>query len=368
MNAKNVVLCCDGTANQIASDHTNVAKLFGVLEKSDRQVAYYHAGLGTMEAAGALTPITRVISRLWGLAFGLGISGDVCDAYAFLTKHYEPGDRVYLFGFSRGAYTVRVLASLLHACGLLTVGGEALTPYLLRMLTSISNAANRNGESDSARLFETIQWARAHVARSECPVYFCGVWDTVSSVGWYENPMRVPYSASNPSIQIGRHAIAIDERRAFFRTNLWHLGADPAKPTGPHDLKQVWFAGVHSDVGGGYPEAESGLAKIALDWMLREAGGAGLFTVRAEVDKVMGGAPPYVPPSPNAKMHESLQGAWRLAEFIPKRHWDWAQQRETHRMNLFRRRTIPEGAVIHQSVFSRSGYKPSLPTVYSVES
>jgi uncharacterized protein (DUF2235 family) len=91
-------------------------------------------------------------------------------------------------------------------------------------------------------------------------------------VGWIENPVRLPYTSNNPDIRIGRHAIAIDERRAFFRSNLWH----PTASGGPKDIKQVWFPGVHCDVGGGYPEAESALAKIPLGWMLEEARNAGL--------------------------------------------------------------------------------------------
>jgi hypothetical protein len=95
-----------------------------------------------------------------------------------------------------------------------------------------------------------------------CKQWFVGVWDTVSSVGWYENPLQLPFTGDNPDIEIGRHAIAIDERRAFFRTNLW-IPKNPPPYTGPGDLKQVWFPGVHCDVGGGYPEPESGLSKIA---------------------------------------------------------------------------------------------------------
>src|ERR1019366_1330126 len=102
-----------------------------------------------------------------------------------------------------------------------------------------------------------------------CKPAFVGVWDTVSSVGWIENPLHVPYVSNNPDIEVGRHAVAIDERRAFFRTELWTLPTDPAKAHGPKDLKQVWFPGVHCDVGGGYPELVSGLSKFALEWMLR---------------------------------------------------------------------------------------------------
>ena len=93
--------------------------------------------------------------------------------------------------------------------------------------------------------------------------------------------MKLPYSANNPDIAIGRHAVSIDERRAFFRTNLWRPDP-PSADSGPKDLKQVWFPGVHCDVGGGYPEAESGLSKFALEWMVREAALVGLLIDLAE--------------------------------------------------------------------------------------
>jgi len=184
-----------------------------------------------------------------------------------------------------------------------------------------------------------------------CNPHFVGVWDTVSSVGWIENPVRLPYTSSNPDISIGRHAVAIDERRAFFRTNLWH----PA-PTGggPIDVKQVWFPGVHCDVGGGYAEKESGLSKFALGWMLAEAQKAGLFTDPARVKLMMGGGGgDYVAPNPTAAAHDSLTAKWWAAEFVPKRHYDWVKGRERRRPNLFRRRTIPVGAMIHQSAYDR---------------
>src|SRR5579864_970864 len=101
---KNVVLCCDGTANEFAQDRTNVVKLFSTLvQDSARQVAYYHPGLGTMEPAAELSPIRRKIAKALGLAFGYGLEFDIRDAYVFLMNNYEEGDRVFLFGFSRGA-------------------------------------------------------------------------------------------------------------------------------------------------------------------------------------------------------------------------------------------------------------------------
>src|SRR5690349_21439877 len=110
---KNVVLCCDGTANEFAQDRTNVVKLFSALvQDSARQVAYYHPGLGSMEPPGALSGLARRLTRLLGQAFGYGLDLDIRDAYVFLMNNYEEGDKIFLFGFSRGAYTVRAVAAL----------------------------------------------------------------------------------------------------------------------------------------------------------------------------------------------------------------------------------------------------------------
>src|SRR5207302_1781947 len=137
----------------------------------------------------------------------------------------------------------------------------------------------------------------------------------------------------------GRHAVSIDERRAFFRQNLWHPAS--SGQSGPADMKQVWFPGVHCDVGGGYAEAESGLSKVALEWMLAEAHSRDLFLDKARTDLVLGkSGGGYVPPDPAAAMHESLTWKWWPAEFVFKRHYDARTGKTGHRMNLFRRRTV----------------------------
>jgi uncharacterized protein (DUF2235 family) len=349
---KNVVLCCDGTANEFAKNNTNVVKLFGVLTNDiGRQVTYYHPGLGTMEPAGALTTFSRKITKLLGQAIGYGLENDIRDAYVFIMQNYVPGDRLFLFGFSRGAYTVRAVCSLLHMYGLIRSGNEPLVPYAIRLMMGVERAPLAAKSIDN--YFDLAREFKATMSQ-DCKPHFVGVWDTVSSVGWIENPLRLPYSANNPDIQIGRHAIAIDERRAFFRTNLWH--PPDAPQAGPRDLKQVWFAGVHCDIGGGYCEQESGLSKIALHWMLSEAEANGLLveaTRRAAVLGLDSGNNKYVHEDPQAKTHESLTGWWRLAEFIPKRHYNWKSGDDERRMNLFRRRTIPPRSLVHESVFER---------------
>jgi uncharacterized protein (DUF2235 family) len=353
---KNIVLCCDGTANEFALDRTNVLKLFYALQHdSPQQVAYYHPGLGTMEPPGVLTGFGKSVTKLLGMAIGYGLASDVRDAYVFLMNNFEPDDQVFLFGFSRGAYTVRVLASLLHMYGLLPRGNESLVPYAIRMMT-----ATGREKFELAKLFRDT-------FSISCKPWFVGVWDTVSSVGWVDNPLKVPYTANNPDIEFGRQAISIDEHRAFFRQNLWRspepqAGAPPI-PVGPKDIKQVWFPGVHCDIGGGYPEAESGLSKIALEWMLAEAHSHDLILNKDRTDLVLGKkGEGYILPDPLAQIHNSLTFGWWPAEFVLKKHYDWKTGKSGHRMNLFRRRTIPPGSCIHESAFQRGAdYERQLP-------
>jgi len=362
--AKNVVLCCDGTANEFAEDRTNVVKLFFTLERDpSRQVAYYHPGLGTMEPPGTLTSATRTLTRLAARAFGYGLEADIRDAYVFLMNNFEEGDRVFLFGFSRGAYTVRAVASLLRMFGLIPRGNEPLVPYAIRMLMAINAIDSKNGHhsEEEKRYFNLAADFKSTFSTQICKPWFVGVWDTVSSIGWYENPLRLPYTSNNPDIEIGRQAIAIDERRAFFRTNLW-MPKDCLSQSGPRDLKQVWFPGVHSDVGGGYPEAESGLSKIALQWMLNEAINAGLLVSPGRMDVVLGKTGAYAAPDANAMMHESLTGLWWIAEILWKRQYNWAKRQWERRSNLGRPRTIPPGSLIHESAYKRGGeYAKRLP-------
>ena len=324
---KNIVICCDGTANEFAKHNTNVVKLYSTLNHDPaQQVTYYQPGLGTMEPAGALTTLARKTTKLLGMAFGYGLADDIRNAYVFLTRTYRAGDKLFMFGFSRGAYTVRAVASLLHLYGLIRPDNEPLVPYATRMLLGIQRASPKNDQDQEAvkAYFELAGEFKAAMSGTECKPWFVGVWDTVASIGWVAHPLKLPYVTDNPDIEIGRHAIAIDERRSFFRNHLWRRGSDPKLAHGPRDVKQVWFPGVHGDVGGGYPENESGLAKLALEWMLDEAEPAGLLVDQRKRREILGqtGAGRYVRPDPAALAHESLTGGWHLAEFLPKKHYD----------------------------------------------
>jgi uncharacterized protein (DUF2235 family) len=364
---RNIVLCCDGTANQFAEHNTNVVKLFYTLEHNPtRQVTFYHPGLGTMEPKGALTVFSRKVTKLLGMAVGYGLSNDICDAYSFLMEHYSEGDRLFLFGFSRGAYTAKCVCSLLHMYGLIQAGNEPLAPYAIRMMMGIDRASEENPKDQAAikRYFGLASGFKETMSQTVCKPWFVGVWDTVSSVGWIENPLRLPYVSDNPDIEIGRHAVSIDEHRAFFRSHLWNPGTDPSRAHGPKDLKQVWFPGVHCDVGGGYAENESGLSKIPLEWMLREAESSGLLIDKARKLQVLGRIPgsQYAAPDPNGMMHESLTDFWNVAEVIPKRHFDKTTKKWGHRPNLWRRREIPPNSLVHESAYLRGGgYSSRLP-------
>jgi uncharacterized protein (DUF2235 family) len=348
--AKNLVICCDGTGNEFGAQKSNVAKLYKMLICNRAQIAYYHPGVGTMGARNALSQLGKWWTRAMGLAFGYGISDNVADAYQFLMKTFEPGDVIYVFGFSRGAYTARSLCGLLHIVGLLTEGNEGLLPYAIRMIKQ------KRIDFDVAADFKNT-FAR------ECKTHFVGVWDTVSSVGWVYSAVRFPFTkATNPDLRIVRHAISIDERRAFFRQNLF--GAPQILS---QNIEELWFAGVHSDVGGSYAESESQLSNITLQWMVCEAELAGLLVDQRRKSDILGATSPYVAPDPTTtNQHQSLHGVWWIAELWPKIiHVEtvpgiWTK---SIRFNLGRRRSISPDSTVHESVEQRlkavAFYQPS---------
>lgn len=175
-------------------------------------------------------------------------------------------------------------------------------------------AEKRDRGGHAGERFEVARLFKQTFGRS-IPVHFVGVWDTVSSYGWFWWPISLPYSRRNPDIRHARHAVAIDERRAFFRQNLME------KAAADQDLVELWFAGAHADVGGGYPENESGLSQLALEWMASEASALGLRVNSERRAEVLGGKPPYVRPDWHAPIHNSAVGWWRLLEFVPRFRW-----------------------------------------------
>jgi uncharacterized protein (DUF2235 family) len=314
---KNIVLCCDGTGNEYGSHNTNVVDMFTPIVRDADQVAYYDPGIGTFSIFGRV--LGKRIGTILGQGFGWGLRENIEDAYLYLMDRYQPGDRVFLFGFSRGAFTARCLAGMLHKVGLLQKGSVNLIPYA----SSVYNT--RGNERVAAGFKETYC--------QECKPYFIGVWDTVGSLGMLYGKEFFD-DRLNEDVANAYHAISIDEKRKKFPVSLW----DENNLAPNQNVVQVWFAGVHSDVGGWYEER--GLSDIALIWMLENAQKHGLRLKEGWKDNRH--------PDPLSDMHESRTGLWRL--------WRPAI------------REIPEGAKIHKSVLTRikgkNGYNPPLPGHY----
>ena len=363
---RNIVICCDGTGNQVSGNLSNVLKLFRIVRKNERQRVYYDPGVGTIGNENAWRRLRQDAGAIFGLATGAGLDDNILDAYRFLAQVYEEGDRIFLFGFSRGAYTVRALAGFIHMVGLLGPDQLNICDYAL-------TAYKRASESDD---FD-IAWDFSQVtAARRVRIHFMGVWDTVASMivprpdRLYLPSLRtLPYTRTNPSVRAFRQAMAIDERRRMFRLNRWTepqpFVANPfAKPPAPvpQDIAQRWFAGVHSDIGGGYPEADSGLSKYPLVWMIEQATlpEHGLrinpATFRHLALGEEGGRHDYVGPNPCATLHNSLTVGWWPLEILPKP----AKWREWRRWNLLgwylplgEPRRIETGATVDPSVDAR---------------
>jgi uncharacterized protein (DUF2235 family) len=311
----NVILCCDGTGNQLDVATSNVLRLFAVTwhDAPLEQVAYYHPGIGTMPAKAALTSASRWTTKLAGSAAGYGLLDDVADLYAYLMRTLHEGDSIFIFGFSRGAFTARVLAGLIHRCGVLKPEFTSLIPYALDLYRP--HEPLDNVVAKFVRLFSR-RWR----------VHFLGLWDTVKAFGviW---PKSLPHLRFNPSVDFVRHAMALEERRTMFAPTTWG-GTDgdrrgtpaglitPAMPARSidQDVKEVWFEGCHSDVGGGLLEEEGSLYKYSFEWMVREAHDKGLLIDEEALDALLSEAA-----GPQAKV-ESLKGAWHVAEIMPRLH------------------------------------------------
>ena len=254
---KNIIICCDGTGNEYGTNNTNVVGVYEAFVRDQDQLAFYDPGVGTFDVLGRT--LGEKVGYLLGLGFGWGLQKNIEDAYAYLMDHYEPkkNDRIYLFGFSRGAYTARSLAGMLFKCGLLQKGSHNLLPYASKMY-------NTKGNDDTAEGFKETY---CHT----CEPHFIGVWDTVASLGRIYGGRFFDDKLRGKNIKFAYHAISIDEKRKKFPVSRW----DETKERPPElTIEQVWFPGVHSDVGGWYPE--KGLSDSALKWMLLKAKAAGI--------------------------------------------------------------------------------------------
>ncbi len=297
---KRLAVFCDGTWNRADQAHegapcpSNVLKLAARVLPRDgliAQVTCYDHGVGTGNS----------LDRLTGGAFGHGLADNLFEAYRFLVLNYEPGDALYLFGFSRGAYTVRSLAGLIRCCGILD------RAHAHRYREAIALYTGEHAPDDDAPTRFRAQSCITRDAR--IPIRMIGVWDTVGALGIPLHGLRSLTGRKyrfhdvrlSRSVERAYQALAIDERRAPLAPTLW---AAPARDG--QRIEQVWFAGVHSDIGGGYAPGEWGLSDLALEWMQGKAIDAGLAidTSPAHAWAPHGDA--------LAPLHDSRTGLYRL--------------------------------------------------------
>ncbi|MFJ7148961.1 DUF2235 domain-containing protein [Streptomyces sp. NPDC100445] len=276
-----IVICLDGTGNQVGASHpTNVVRLTEMLDADDpaRQLVYYDPGVGTMSSATAHGPAGRWLSRTWGLAFGSGLRNNLAEAYTYLVRHWQPGDLVYVFGFSRGAYTARALVGMLNKPGLMRPGSENLVPYAVAKY-AFNHDIDRN-EKEIARFSHAFcrrtetepLWAEVkqndprQVSHHALPVAYLGVWDTVKAAGLLRlGNLQWPYTHRLPNAARIRHAVSLDETRRPYHEFLVTPRPAPRRGT----AEEVWFTGVHCDVGGTFEHAEGDplLSTISLKWV-----------------------------------------------------------------------------------------------------
>jgi uncharacterized protein (DUF2235 family) len=366
--AKNIVICADGTGNTtIKGRGTNVFKIYEAVDQNGHrndptltpQIGIYHDGVGT-ESFRWL--------RLFTGATGFGLSRNVRDLYAALGRIYEPNDQIYLFGFSRGAFTVRTLAGLILTCGILDANAYDTNEEFEQ---AVGHAYARYRESYQAHLADALAAIagslyrrpdmplRRTVLPEKATIRFIGVWDTVDAVGL---PFRIAdfinthvyafkfrTTTLDKRVLCARQALALDEERKCFVPVLWDEQGDDS-----WRIQQVWFAGVHSNVGGGYPR--QGMSLVALEWMMKEAFSCGLRFNDGEREHY------YTHRDVNDKMYDPRSGAGILYRWQPRN------------VEALCRAARVETILVHRSAFERiarntEGYVPgSIPRAFKVVS
>lgn len=273
-----IVLCFDGTSNQFSAQNTNVVKLYGLLDKRCPldQLVYYQPGVGTYFNPGVVSPALTWIAEMADEAFAWYLNEHVMGGYEFLMQNYRDGDRICIFGFSRGAYTARALAGFLYKIGLLPRDNPEQVSFAYKLYKREDDAG--------------IEIAKTFKQTFCMPITidFLGVWDTVASVGIIYG-RSLPFTSANSAVRIFRHALSLDEHRARFQPNLFHRESpqdadrrreDPSLPVESEStetepippVREVWFSGCHADIGGSsVPDVvRYSLSDITLQWMVKQ--------------------------------------------------------------------------------------------------
>ena len=341
---RNLLICSDGTGNTFEQHVSNVSHLVQALDLGhpNDQIVFYDQGIGTTSSLvedvkafkndarhdrsglTILAPpkvfVAGPLAKLAGLAVGYGLRANLREMYQELARHHDPStDLIFLFGFSRGAFTVRALAGLLYRCGLparrFAEDDEAFKCCFSQAWSAYEPHCEDWVRIDRFRKTYDVVNVRVH---------FLGIWDTVKSYGGIL-PQSLPHLRHNPIVGQVRHALALDERRSWFLPTSWggidgdaslasSIRPDPGYAR--QQVKEIWFRGCHSDIGGGDKEVRR--ARIACRWMLGEATHAGLL-LDPECDRWI-----FEPDDTNVtdQIHQSYHVGWWLSDLLPRRELD----------------------------------------------
>jgi hypothetical protein len=283
---RQLILCFDGTNNSLTGGDrdTHVVRLLELLKpESHNQLTYYDPGVGNSGIAPGVDigdKFNAAIDRIKGLALGGGIYDNIAQGYLFLVNNYRPTDDIFLFGFSRGAFTARSVGGMVARFGLLRPEHAGMIDTLLHLYFSDGAQPGHRRADGLDRLATQVKGLCARQdgpdrsKPNRIPIWFTGVWDTVESVGV---PGTVRKIRGSPTI-LGkahvhvRHALALDEFRKQFLPRMYAVHPDAALyEEANQSIKQVWFAGSHCDVGGGYESDKAALSRTPLTWLLYEA-------------------------------------------------------------------------------------------------
>ncbi|KAE8375293.1 hypothetical protein BDV26DRAFT_268241 [Aspergillus bertholletiae] len=418
-----IVICFDGTSNTFHADGTesNILKIFRMLERGDDNLyCYYQPGVGTEISPTSLSSnaIRRhsklFSSKLLDSALAVSFDQHVLGGYRFLMRHYRTGSQIYIFGFSRGAYTARFLNEMLDYTGLLAADNEEMIPFIWEAFSSYKltvGAKNLLDREESKKSLNFLRACSETVCREVDRVHFLGLFDTVNSIAEYQVNAEV-----KPNSEIIRHALSIDERRVKFypvliepkkeyhfrfHRRLWPWSYAGSTTCGQgvnnsdkQDIEEVWFPGSHTDVGGGWDfgqDEDWRLSHGPLVWMVYEAQRAGLHFNKEKLDRLMNSERQDRADSINGNiekraldtpedlvkslhlsstkgvLHDNLQAGegvskestrlWRLVEYLPFRRMvlqlDGSWKPTRWPLHRGRSRDVPKYAHIHVSAIER---------------
>ncbi|QRW25595.1 hypothetical protein RhiXN_07544 [Rhizoctonia solani] len=328
---RKLIVCIDGTSNQFSEKNTNVVELYSRITKDSTQLTYYNSGVGTYARPfwWSFAYLKQQISGIIDLMIAWNFDQVIIGAYRWLADHYQPGDQIFLFGFSRGAYQVRTLAGMIHTVGLIYPGNQEQIAFAWAIYSGDEPESVKNKFKEA-------------FCREKVDLHFVGVWDTVASVGILPRK-PFPFSDKCEHINHFRHALALDERRVKFLPE--HVVSEGVQ--GYQTQEEVWFAGTHSDIGGGNkanPTLDRG--GEPLKWMMEEAYKQGL-SVRLHDVKIG---------VPHAEVTDSLRAnsvrgcLYTILEILPFLFWKESFSSKKYTLKWDPHLGSPREVLPHQSI------------------